>query len=101
MKYSHLSIWERYIIDVLFNKEGYSMIRIANLIGRSKSTVSRELKRNFNEKKQKYEYWRAEQKAKQRSKHKYMFRLLKYQSFINFFYKNYKKEYYTDPVKVE
>ena len=94
MKYNHLSIKERYIIDILFNKEHRTKTYIANLIGRSISTISRELKRNFNEKKQKYEYWRAEQKAKRRSKHKYMFRLLKYQSFINFFYKNYKKEYH-------
>ena len=78
MKYKHLSLEERYLIDVLYNKENKSMERIGFLIGRSKSTVSLEFKRNFNEKKQKYEYWRAEKKAKRRSKHKYMFRLLKY-----------------------
>ena len=51
MKYKHLSLEERYLIDVLFNKEHFTMTRIAFLIGRSKSTVSRELKRNLNEKK--------------------------------------------------
>ncbi len=48
MKYTHLTAEERYQIDDL-RREGFSQIKIASTIGRSKSTLSRELKRNKGE----------------------------------------------------
>ena len=43
MSYKHLSITERYLAQDL------SICRIARLLGRNKSTISRELKRNSGE----------------------------------------------------
>ena len=45
MSYHHLTGEERYQISVL-NKAGHSQVEIAELIGRSPATISRELRRN-------------------------------------------------------
>jgi IS30 family transposase len=63
MDYKHLTIEERYQIDEL-RSEGFSKTEIAKRLGRSPSTVYREMKRNKGER-----VWRAHQaneKAKRR-----------------------------------
>ena len=45
MSYKHLSITEREKI-LIYLTQGLSLCRIAKLLGRSKSTISRELARN-------------------------------------------------------
>ena len=45
MSYEHLSITERELIAI-FRAKNFSMCKIAKLLGRNKSTISRELKRN-------------------------------------------------------
>jgi len=45
MSYKHLTIEERACI-ALYIKEGKGVTEIARLVGRSKSTISRELRRN-------------------------------------------------------
>ena len=46
MEYTHLSISERNLIQHFFNDEKLSISEISKKINRSKSTISRELKRN-------------------------------------------------------
>ena len=46
MEYTHLSLSERNLIQHFFNYENLSISEIAKKINRSKSTISRELKRN-------------------------------------------------------
>ena len=46
MNYKHLTIEERCCLREYY-KKGYSYRKIAELIGRNVSTVSRELNRNF------------------------------------------------------
>jgi IS30 family transposase len=63
MKYVHLTADERYQMDDLL-REGFSQDKIAAAIGRSKSTISRELSRNKGQR-----GWRprqAQQKAEER-----------------------------------
>lgn len=63
MEYTHLTAEERYQIDDL-TREGYSQKQIAHALGRSESTLSRELRRNKGER-----GWRprqAHQKAEER-----------------------------------
>lgn len=48
MSYKHLTINERAKIEVLQN-QGYSLRKIANILNRSVSTISREIKRNSKE----------------------------------------------------
>lgn len=63
MKYGHLTADERYQMDDLL-REGFSQDKVAAAIGRSKSTISRELSRNKGER-----GWRprqAQQKAEER-----------------------------------
>lgn len=65
MTYTHLTKEERYQIEVL-RREKYSQIEIAQQLGRSRTTIYRELKRNKGER-----VWRAPQAdeaAKQRLK---------------------------------
>ena len=45
MSYKHLSITERELIAI-YRAEGKSICQIAKLLGRNKSTISRELARN-------------------------------------------------------
>ncbi|WPL40151.1 helix-turn-helix domain-containing protein [Malacoplasma iowae] len=44
--YKHLTKEERCLIYFLWNKEKYSMNKIAKILDKNKSTISRELKRN-------------------------------------------------------
>ncbi|WPL36655.1 helix-turn-helix domain-containing protein [Malacoplasma iowae] len=44
--YKHLTKEERCLIYFLWNKEKYSMNKIAKILNKNKSTISRELKRN-------------------------------------------------------
>src|SRR5438034_1044714 len=63
MEYKHLTADERYQIDDL-RREGYAQKRIAEVLGRSESTLSRELNRNKGDR-----GWRprqAHQKAEER-----------------------------------
>ena len=46
-KYKQLSPEQRYTIECLL-KEGYTQTQISESIGKSKSTISREIKRNVN-----------------------------------------------------
>ena len=47
--YTHLTLSEREFLEVKYN-EGKSVRRIAAALGRSPSTISRELKRNWSKK---------------------------------------------------
>ena len=70
MKYQQLSPEQRYTIECLL-KEGYNKTEIARAIGRHKSTISRELKRNVNKRGRHanvYNSERAQTKSDQRHK---------------------------------
>lgn len=56
--YTHLTLTEREIIAERMN-EGKSFRDIAKELGRSPSTISREVKRNYSKKKNRYKPWRA------------------------------------------
>ena len=58
MSYTHFTLSERFCLQE-FLKEGKSFREIAKLMGRSPSTISREVKRNFSKKKKQYNAWRA------------------------------------------
>ena len=64
-KYKQLKEQERYTIDRML-KQGYSMSDIAHTLGRDKSTISRELKRNRSGRKYRYQSHIAQDKAQQR-----------------------------------
>ena len=65
----HLTVAQRYTIQVL-KEEGFSQIEIAKRIGRNKSVVSRELKRNCDQRSGKYKAELAERKCANRHKTK-------------------------------
>lgn len=56
--YTHFTLSERICLQQ-FLEEGKSFREIAKHMGRSPSTISREVKRNFSKTKNKYNYWRA------------------------------------------
>ena len=58
MSYTHFTLTERFCLQE-YLKEGKSFREIAKLMGRSPSTISREVKRNFSRKKKRYNPWRA------------------------------------------
>ncbi|VDR42369.1 IS30 family transposase [Mycoplasmopsis caviae] len=95
MNYKHLSKEERYLIQTFINK-GYSLRKISSIIGRSASTISRELKRNtslngF------YIYDKADLKAKRLSLHKSFFKFqinFKFKEFSALFSKKYNKKFF-------
>lgn len=58
MSYTHFTLTERTILQEFLN-EGKSFREIARLMGRSPSTISREVRRNFSKKKKRYHPWRA------------------------------------------
>lgn len=62
-KYKHLSFEERFVIEILFKKER-AIREIADFLGRSPDTVSRELKRNMV--KDAYDAKKAQLKVRQR-----------------------------------
>lgn len=58
MSYTHFTLTERENLQQLLN-EGKSFREIAKILGRSPSTISREVKRNYSKKKKQYNPWRA------------------------------------------
>jgi len=71
-KYKQLSLEQRYVIERLL-EEGYNQKQIANAIGRSESTISRELRRNVNKRGKGakiYNSDKAQEKAQKRHKEK-------------------------------
>lgn len=65
MGYSHINEKERFMIYE-FSQKGYSITEIARHLGRSISTISREIKRNKGQRG--YRPKQAQEKARQRSK---------------------------------
>lgn len=65
--YCHLTSKERFIASALFRR-GYSMSFIAKLFNRSKSTISREFRRNSNPRTHRYDPQAAQKKYEQRRK---------------------------------
>lgn len=66
---SHLTLEQRYTIDRMIQK-GYKQVEIARCIGKDKSVVSRELKRNCDLRSGKYNSELAQRKCEQRHKKK-------------------------------
>ena len=58
LSYTHFTLSERNCLQQLL-KEGKSYREIAKILNRSPSTISREVKRNFGKKKNRYNAWRA------------------------------------------
>ena len=56
--YTHFTLSEREMLQQLLS-EDKSFREIAKILGRSPSTISREIKRNFSKKKKRYTAWRA------------------------------------------
>ena len=56
--YTHLTLSEREYLEQKL-KEGKSFRQIANALGRSPSTISREVKRNWSKKANRYHHWNA------------------------------------------
>ena len=92
MEYTHLSISERNLIQHFFNDEKLSISEIAKKINRSKSTISRELKRNTFD--HFYDADIASKKAFCRHRNKYFFHNLKYEEFSKLFLRYYNKRYH-------
>jgi IS30 family transposase len=67
MSYKHLSLAERYYIEVE-KKAGQSMNKIAHVLGRTQSTISREIKRNIGKKG--YRHKQADYLSQERHKNK-------------------------------
>lgn len=67
MSYTHLTLTERECLQELHEK-GYSIRKIARILGRSPSTISRELKRNFSKRRKHYRSWGAHVKYLERRK---------------------------------
>lgn len=67
MSYTHLTLIERESLQELHEK-GYSIRKIAKILGRSPSTISRELKRNFSKRRKHYLSWGAHVKYLSRRK---------------------------------
>jgi len=77
-KYKQLSPEQRYTIERLL-AEGHNQKQIANVIGKSESTISRELRRNVNKRGKGaniYDSGRAQEKAQKRHKEKPKHRVL-------------------------
>src|SRR5699024_6408123 len=56
--YKHLTLSEREYLELKL-KEGKSLRQIAAALGRSPSTISREVKRNWSKKANRYHHWNA------------------------------------------
>ncbi|QZX49401.1 helix-turn-helix domain-containing protein [Mycoplasma sp. E35C] len=82
MNYKHLQLEERYFINKMYFEERLSINQISKMIKRSKSTISRELKRNLDNTGY-YEPWHANFKYKNRQRNKYLFRLKMYEELSN------------------
>ena len=91
MKYYHLGKEKRDLIDKKYNQERLSITEIAKHLGVSKSTISREIKRNSY-----YGVYNAEiasEKAFERHSHKYFFNNMKYDEFTNLFLQKFEKNF--------
>lgn len=66
---SHLTQGKRYTISVM-NNQGYKQKDISIAIGRDKSIISRELRRNCDQRSGKYDYDLAQRKYLKRQKNK-------------------------------
>lgn len=86
-----LSHNERYLIDILFNQERKTISNIAKILNRSKSTISRELKRNTFD--GYYNHLIAQEKTIRRRWHNHSMYLLKYEKYTNKFEKVFDKRY--------
>ena len=67
MSYTNLTLIERESLQEQQEK-GYSIRKIAKILGRSPSTISRELKRNFSKRRKHYRSWGAHVKYLSRRK---------------------------------
>lgn len=66
---AHLTVSQRYTIETMFNS-GHSRSEIARTIGKDKSVISRELKRNCDQRSGKYKHALAQRKYLQRQSDK-------------------------------
>ncbi|WPL36596.1 helix-turn-helix domain-containing protein [Malacoplasma iowae] len=82
--YKHLTKEERCLIYFLWNKEKYSMNKIAKILNKNKSTISRELKRNTSSTGIYYSS-SAHKKYIRRKSNCHMFFMLKYKNFTDLF----------------
>jgi len=89
--YNHFSQNERFFIARLFNDEKESIRQIAKKLGRSPSSISREIKRNTIN--GTYDHTVAQKKAKDRAWHRHFQYLNKYKEFTKRFKKIYDKRY--------
>ena len=67
---AHITVNQRYTISCML-KEGYNQVQIAKAIGKNKSVVSRELKRNSDARNNVYKHELATQKYAKRQKEKH------------------------------
>lgn len=86
-----LSHNERFLIDILFNQERKTITNIARILNRSKSTISREIKRNTFD--GYYNYEIAQEKTIARRWHNHSIYLLKYKDYTNEFIKKFDKRF--------
>ena len=82
--YNHLTKEERYLIYLLWNKEKYPMNKIAKILNKNRSTISRELKRNTSSTGIYYSLF-AHKKYIRRKSNCHLFSMLKYKNFIDLF----------------
>ena len=82
--YKHLSNEERHLIYILRNKEKYSMNKIAKILNKNRSTISRELKRNTSSTGIYYPTT-AHKKYIRRKSNCHMFFMMKYKNFTDLF----------------
>ena len=59
MSYTHFTLFERESLQLFLN-QGKSFREIAKIMGRSPSTISREVKRNWSKKAKQYNFWHAQ-----------------------------------------
>lgn len=65
--YTHFTLWEREYLQENLEK-GKSLRKIAEALGRSPSTISREVRRNWSKKANRYHHWHAQTNYKHRRK---------------------------------
>lgn len=98
MNYTHINYEERVLIEHYFNLN-YSINKIAKEINRSASTISRELKRNFDSNIMNYNSNSASQLARKRRYHRFYFKFFsireEYEAFNDIFTNVYNKTIWT------
>ena len=82
--YKNLSNEERHLIYTLWNKEKYSTNRIAKILNKNRSTISREFKRNTPSTGI-YYLTTAHKKYIRRKSNCHMFFMMKYKNFTGLF----------------